>query len=245
MRDYEKKLGFMGGASVLAVGAVIMGMSAPAMAADDVVSYRGKAPSAQDLIKSFTGSGAAKKTSRTRGFKPKTRGIRFNDAPTETAAPQEAAPVKAAAPAETAVSAQQPQAAPQAAPQPAPQATAAAGDCPATGTAVALEIKFTVNSAVLEADAYRNLRQMAEAMNSEELRACRFVVEGHTDASGNSNYNMKLSRLRANSVKNYLMSTDIDAKRLVTKGKGSHEPLNPRNKYAPENRRVQFRITGG
>lgn len=241
MRDHEKTLRFMGGASVLAIGAVIMGMSAPAMAGDGVVSYRGKAPSAQDLIKSFTGSGAAKKTSRTRGFKPKTRGIRFNDAPTETAAPQEAAPVNAAAPAETAVTAQQPQAAP----QPAPQAAAAVGDCPATGTAVALEIKFTVNSAVLEADAYRNLRQMAEAMNSEELRACRFVVEGHTDASGNSNYNMKLSRLRANSVKNYLMSTDIDAKRLVTKGKGSHEPLNPRNKYAPENRRVQFRITGG
>lgn len=245
MRDYEKTLRFMGGASVLAVGAVVMsvGMSAPAMAGEDgVVSYRGKAPSAQDLIKSFTGGGAAKKKrSSTRGFKPKTRGIRFNDAPTEPAAQQEAAPVNAAAPADMAVTAQ-----PEAAPQPAPQPTvAAAGDCPASGTAVALEIKFTVNSAVLEADAYRNLRQMAEAMNSEELRACRFVVEGHTDASGNAGYNMKLSKLRANSVKNYLMSTEIDPKRLVTKGKGSYEPLNPRNKYAPENRRVQFRITGG
>ena len=97
---------------------------------------------------------------------------------------------------------------------------------------------------MLEAEAYRNLRQMAQAINSEELRGCRFAVEGHTDASGNPNYNLKLSKLRAASVKNFLMSTEIPSQRLQTVGKGSRSPLDRRNPYAPENRRVQFRILG-
>lgn len=210
-------------------------------AGDGVVSYRGSSPSADELIKSFTGGGAAKTKQQHSQPAFRTRGIRFND-PTPPAQAQEAAPVNASAPAETAVNAQ-PQQQPQA---PAPQqtSTAAAGGCPASGTAVALEIKFAVNSAVLQADAYRNLRQMAQAMNSDELRGCTFAVEGHTDASGNPSYNVKLSKLRANSVKNFLMSMDIPSKRLKAAGKGSAEPLNPKDKYAPENRRVQFRILG-
>lgn len=229
--------------TAMALALMVGGFPLPADAGDGVVSYRGSSPSADELIKSFTGGGAAKAKQQQSqpAFHPRTRGIRFND-PTPAAQTQEAAPVNAAAPAETAINAQ-PQQQPQA-PAPQPTTTAAAGGCPASGTAVALEIKFAVNSAVLQADAYRNLRQMAQAMNSDALRGCTFAVEGHTDASGNQNYNVKLSKLRANSVKNFLMSMDISSTRLKTAGKGSQEPLNPKNKFAPENRRVQFRILG-
>lgn len=241
-------------AMALCVSAALL-IPSVASAQDNVVSYRGSSASANDIIKSFMGG--SNKTAKKRAAKqPKFRGIRFTDPTPETQQQQEAPPpaqteqaAKPPAQQPAAVQASaQPQQAPapqQAAPaQPAPQTVASAGGCPASGTAVALEIKFAVNSAVLEADAYRNLRQMSQAINSEELRGCSFAVEGHTDASGNPNHNLKLSRLRAASVKNFLMSTEIPTARLKTVGKGSRSPLDQRNPYAPENRRVQFRILG-
>lgn len=207
------------------------GLIAPsaALAQDKgVVSYRGKSATANDIIKSFTGGGAAtaKKPGRSRF-----RSIRFNDAPTP---PPQDPPQQQEQQQETAQP-QQDQGSTQA---------SAGGGCPRSGTVVALEIKFSVNSAVLEAEAYRILRQMAEAMKSAELGGCRFAVEGHTDASGASGYNMRLSKLRAASVKNFLMSSDITSGRLKTVGKGDREPLKKDDPRSPENRRVQFRIIG-
>ena len=116
--------------------------------------------------------------------------------------------------------------------------------CPKTNTVVALDVKFDVNSAVLTADAYRTLRQMAEAMNRAELSACHFAIEGHTDATGSAAYNDALSKRRANSVKEFLLSMDVGNSRLKTVGMGSRDPLDPAHPRAGENRRVQFRIVG-
>jgi outer membrane protein OmpA-like peptidoglycan-associated protein len=114
--------------------------------------------------------------------------------------------------------------------------------CPNTDSSVALPITFALNSAILQAEAYTKLRQMAQAMKSAALGSCKFAVEGHTDASGGADLNLRLSKKRAYAVKEFLVSMEIEPSRLLPTGKGEAEPLPGSNPRAPENRRVQFLI---
>jgi OOP family OmpA-OmpF porin len=79
---------------------------------------------------------------------------------------------------------------------------------------------------------------------------------GHSDPTGPSSMNEKLSKRRADAVKQYLVSKGIDAKRIQTAGKGGAQPL-PKTRdcdalprmekiicYAPD-RRVDIEVVGG
>jgi outer membrane protein OmpA-like peptidoglycan-associated protein len=67
------------------------------------------------------------------------------------------------------------------------------------------------------------------------------VIEGHTDSRGTDFYNEVLSRKRASTVRNYLVTVaGIEPTRLRTIGLGRGDPLPGRDPMAPENRRVQF-----
>lgn len=68
-----------------------------------------------------------------------------------------------------------------------------------------------------------------------------FVVEGHTDSVGPSEYNRELSRKRAESVRNYLISRfQIEPSRLKAVGKGEGDPVgdNSTQEGRMQNRRV-------
>jgi outer membrane protein OmpA-like peptidoglycan-associated protein len=69
-------------------------------------------------------------------------------------------------------------------------------------------------------------------------------VQGHTDNVGDPEYNMILSRARANAVRDWLVSRGIPADRLVAKGYGMSKPQAPSDtaEGRQENRRVQFVI---
>ncbi|WP_243751010.1 OmpA family protein [Paraburkholderia sp. BL10I2N1] len=83
------------------------------------------------------------------------------------------------------------------------------------------------------------LNKVAVALQSEKLSSYKFRVEGHADPRGSADAKMKLSEDRAAAVVEYLTQKDgIASERLSSVGKGSTEPLNPRNPTAPENRRV-------
>ena len=72
----------------------------------------------------------------------------------------------------------------------------------------------------------------------------RIGIYGHTDSEGTEQYNLSLSRRRAESVKHYLEAKGIDKERMETQGFGESMPLND-NKTAEdraENRRVEFEI---
>jgi outer membrane protein OmpA-like peptidoglycan-associated protein len=202
---------------------------------NNVHSYHGKEVTADDIVSRFLGQAAG--TPEDSGMAQfRTRGIRIhgqeneqlesrviarnrvNVSATVTAAPAPAAGGKSAAPQEK------------------------AGDCPNAAASVALPIRFALNSAILEAEAYTNLRQMGQAMKSSALGSCKFVVEGHTDASGSAGLNARLSESRAYAVREYLVSMEIEPARLLSVGKGESQPLNDSDPRAPENRRVQFRI---
>lgn len=65
-----------------------------------------------------------------------------------------------------------------------------------------------------------DLAAKAKALNLEVILAV-----GHTDRIGSDSYNKRLSERRAMSVKNYLVSKGIDAKRIYTEGKGKTQPV--------------------
>jgi outer membrane protein OmpA-like peptidoglycan-associated protein len=69
-------------------------------------------------------------------------------------------------------------------------------------------------------------------------------VSGHTDDVGDENENLLLSQSRAESVRAYLISKGIDAKRLSAMGYGERVPVasNDNDAGRTQNRRVEFRV---
>lgn len=70
------------------------------------------------------------------------------------------------------------------------------------------------------------------------------LVEGHTDSSGSDEYNMTLSKNRANSVTNYLVSQGVSSGRFTTKWYGETQPDydNSTAEGRSKNRRVELAI---
>lgn len=102
-----------------------------------------------------------------------------------------------------------------------------------------LVIQFEFDSSKLLDVSKPLLDNLAIAMNRDRLKDVKFRVEGHTDAKGSADYNLKLSQRRASSVVSYLQTRGIDLDRLVVEGKGSTELFLPEKPLAMENRRVK------
>ena len=103
-----------------------------------------------------------------------------------------------------------------------------------------LVIQFDLDSAKLKPDSMPLLSSLVEAMKNDRLAEIKFKVEGHTDAQGSEQHNLKLSQSRAESVMAYLTSQGVDKERLAGEGKGFSELLTPDNPKAAENRRVRI-----
>lgn len=114
-----------------------------------------------------------------------------------------------------------------------------AGQQAARKPSASLLITFDTNSAVLSAEARKQLDVVAAALKNDQLAEYAFNVEGHADPRGTHELNQVLSQERAESVRQYLVSAHhIDPKRLKAVGKGDSELLNKANPIAEENRRV-------
>ncbi len=72
----------------------------------------------------------------------------------------------------------------------------------------------------------------------------KFTVEGHTDNTGSSSLNQRLSEQRANAVKDYLVFRGVDSSRLVAQGFGENKPLanNATREGRERNRRVEINL---
>jgi outer membrane protein OmpA-like peptidoglycan-associated protein len=74
----------------------------------------------------------------------------------------------------------------------------------------------------------------------KEFPAMNMHIDAHTDNKGTHHYNFDLSRRRAKSIQDYLISKGIDKKRMTSKGHGETIPLvpnsNPDGSDNPENR---------
>ena len=128
-------------------------------------------------------------------------------------------------------------AAPQVVPPPAAKPVAKAAPATETGNAVGFHINFAFNSAVIPPANIGQLDRVAELLRQES--ALSLAVEGHTDAVGGTDYNIELSRRRAEAVVHYLTDHGVDGRRLMAVGKGKTEPL-VADPMDGRNRRVQF-----
>lgn len=79
----------------------------------------------------------------------------------------------------------------------------------------------------------------------------RIEVGAHTDSKGNNEANLKLSELRAKTVREYITKSGVDPKRIIAKGYGETKPLNHCSDAVPcsemehaQNRRIEFKILG-
>ena len=70
------------------------------------------------------------------------------------------------------------------------------------------------------------------------------IVAGHTDSVGTDAYNMKLSKRRAESVRNYLASHGIAGDRIRVEAFGESQPVasNDTADGRAQNRRVELHL---
>jgi OOP family OmpA-OmpF porin len=104
---------------------------------------------------------------------------------------------------------------------------------------VNVRVTFDFDSAVLRTEEKPKLASLCEAM--KDVDVAQFRIVGHTDGSGSDSYNEKLSLLRAQEVKRFLVGDcGIDAARLETVGMGKRFLFKKDDPRADENRRVEF-----
>ena len=72
--------------------------------------------------------------------------------------------------------------------------------------------------------------------------AIDFVVEGHTDSQGSAAFNQKLSKKRADAVKDFLIQSGFPASKITSVGFGEENPIgnNKTSKGRQQNRRVEI-----
>ncbi len=110
-----------------------------------------------------------------------------------------------------------------------------------TGKFVTNNILFNVNSAAIQSKSYDILNKIGKIL--VENPGLKLKIVGHTDSDGSAASNLKLSKKRAESIKNYLVKHfGIQSSRLKTEGKGESQPVasNKTKAGKAKNRRVEF-----
>lgn len=101
---------------------------------------------------------------------------------------------------------------------------------------------FDVNKAELKSASKTNLTNLAEILN--KYPDTNILIEGHADATGTEEWNLELSKLRAQSVSNYLAGQQVMETRFTTMGYGESQPIasNDTADGRSANRRVEVAI---
>lgn len=103
-------------------------------------------------------------------------------------------------------------------------------------------IHFEQSKAEITSDSQKSLDRLVKLLIDNPT--LNIEVGGHTDIIGDPILNMRLSRSRADVVKDYLVKHGIDESRLASKGYGSSRPLNNNGSEASRklNRRVECTV---
>ena len=109
--------------------------------------------------------------------------------------------------------------------------------------AINLNVAFENNSSQLKDNMINDIERLADFMKT--YKDTNVIIEGHSSAVGDANYNLMISQKRADAIKNILMNEfNIDASRLSAKGFGETQLLSKGNTLADHiaNRRVVAKI---
>jgi OmpA-OmpF porin, OOP family len=104
-----------------------------------------------------------------------------------------------------------------------------------------LFITFDLNSARLTKESASEVKSFAKALADIQASGMdkRYRIEGHTDSTGDPDFNRKLSQERAAAVRAALLAAGVDAARIEVVGYGADQPIEGFDKANPINRRVE------
>ncbi|NNL07520.1 MAG: OmpA family protein [Gammaproteobacteria bacterium] len=103
---------------------------------------------------------------------------------------------------------------------------------------------FDFDSAKLNDDGIATIEAYRKSIGPELTDAYMVVIVGHTDSSGDPKYNLWLSKERAKSVAEYLVSTGVNENQIRIIGRGAKEPIaaNETREGRMQNRRVDILV---
>ncbi|XHB98998.1 OmpA family protein [Nitratireductor sp. ac15] len=104
-------------------------------------------------------------------------------------------------------------------------------------------ITFATNSANIQPAFYSTLNSVALVL--QKYNRTLVDVFGHTDSTGDANYNLELSQRRAGAVANYLIGQGASSQRFAIIGQGEAQPIasNATPEGRAQNRRVEIRLS--
>ncbi len=102
---------------------------------------------------------------------------------------------------------------------------------------------FEINAAQLKPASHVELNALINYL--QNTPEAKILIQGYTDNTGNTNFNLSLSAKRAESIANYLIQKGIAKFRISTKGNGSNYPIADNNTETgrAQNRRTSFTIS--
>jgi outer membrane protein OmpA-like peptidoglycan-associated protein len=105
------------------------------------------------------------------------------------------------------------------------------------------DVTFAVDSTEISPAFQTALDRVAQSMI--QYPDSLIDVYGHTDSTGSDQYNLDLSKRRADAVGRYLISRGVSSARLQTQGMGESYPVADNNtaEGRAKNRRVEVKIT--
>lgn len=103
-------------------------------------------------------------------------------------------------------------------------------------------IYFDTSSARLLSDSKEGLESLLSTLNENPKLAIE--IAGHTDNKGEADFNLQLSKKRAQAVGSYLLANGIEKNRLKPKGYGDTQPIakNDTMLGRQRNRRVEIKV---
>ena len=104
------------------------------------------------------------------------------------------------------------------------------------------DVTFASNQSTINSRFYATLDDVAGVLNRYDQSIVDIV--GHADSDGADDYNLNLSRQRASSVAQHLVSRNVLADRLYVDGRGESAPIatNATAEGKAQNRRVEILI---
>ncbi len=103
------------------------------------------------------------------------------------------------------------------------------------------DINFEFGESEIKKESYNYLNKIAQIINRTNSKV---IIKGHTDNVGTDDYNMNLSRERAQAVMKYLIRNGVEKNRITCEYWGSSMPLmsNDTEEGRKYNRRVEFEL---
>lgn len=103
-------------------------------------------------------------------------------------------------------------------------------------------VQFDFGKATLRPESFTELGELVSYLkNKDDIKV---EIAGHTDNVGKDADNLKLSQLRADAIRNYVIKKGIQPARIIAKGYGATEPIadNDTDEGRQLNRRTEVRV---